>query len=140
VSSGAEVFLGIIAVATLLTALAQIGVFVAAAQAARRVAMLVDSLDRELKPLFGHLDAIGRDASRAASLAAAQVERADALFSDVAVRIEETLDSVQSSIAVPAREARALVSAFRAALEALRERRPKRGRQSRGEDEDALFI
>jgi len=141
VNTWAEVFLGIIALATLLTALAQIGVFVAAGLVARRVAKLADSVDRELKPLFGHLDSIGRDASRAASLATAQVERADALFADVAVRIEDTLDTVQSSIAGPAREGRAILSAFRAAFSAFREmRRSRPGRQGRGEDEDALFI
>jgi hypothetical protein len=141
VNTWPEVFLGVIAAATFLTALAQIGVFVAAGLVARRVAKLVDSVDRELKPLFGHLDSIGRDASRAASLATAQVERADALFSDVAVRIEDTLDTVQSSIAGPAREGRAILSAFRAAFESIREmRRSRPGRQGRGEDEDALFI
>jgi len=141
VSAEAEVFLGIIAAATLLTALAQIGVFVAAGLVARRVARLVDSVDRDLKPLFHHLDSIGRDTSRAASLATAQVERADALFSDLAERIEETLATVQSSIARPAREGRALVTAFRAAFEAIREmRRTPPGRQGRGDDEDALFI
>jgi hypothetical protein len=141
VSTWAEVFLGIIAAATLLTALAQVGVFVAAGLVARRVGRLVDSVDRDLKPLFGHLDSIGRDASRAASLAAAQVERADALFSDVAVRIEDTLAAVQSTIARPAREGRALMTAFRAAFEAIRQmQRTRPGRQGRGEDEDALFI
>jgi hypothetical protein len=141
VSTWAEVFLGVIAAATLLAALAQVGVFVAAGLVARRVARLVDSVDRDLKPLFGHLDSIGRDASRAASLATAQVERADALFSDVAVRIEETLATVQSSIVRPAREGRALMTAFRAAFEAIREtRRTRPGRQGRSEDEDALFI
>jgi hypothetical protein len=141
VNSWAEVFLGVIAVATFLTSLAQIGVFVAAGLVARRVAKLADSVDRELKPLFGHLDSIGRDASRAASLATAQVERADALFSDVAVRIEDTLNTVQSSFAGPAREGRAILSAFRAAFDAIREmRRSRPGRQGRGEDEDALFI
>jgi hypothetical protein len=141
VSTWAEVFLGIIAAATLIAALAQVGVFVAAGLVARRVARLVDSVDRDLKPLFGHLDSIGRDASRAAMLASAQVERADALFSDVAMRIEETLNTVQSSIGRPAREGRALMTAFRAAFEVIREmRRTRPGRQGRGEDEDALFI
>ena len=60
-----EVFLGVIAVATLAMAIAQVGVFIAASLLARRVARLMDQVERELKPAFGHVNAIGRDASRA---------------------------------------------------------------------------
>src|SRR5262249_8316697 len=136
-----ELFLGIIAVATLAIAIAQIGVIVIAGLAARRVARLTETVERELRPLFTHLEAIGRDASRAAALATAQVERADHLFGDVALRIEQALDSVQSTIETPAREGRALLSAFRAAFQAIREfRHNGRSRQGRGDEEDALFI
>jgi hypothetical protein len=136
-----QVFLGVIAVATLAIAIAQIGVMVAAGRAARRVERLAEQLDRDLKPLFGHLNAIGRDASRAAALAAAQMERADKVFSDVAVRIELALNNIQATLGAPAREGRALLSGFRAAIEAIRElRHDARARQSRSEDDDALFI
>jgi hypothetical protein len=141
VSDRAEILLGIIAVATLAMALAQVGVVVAAGLAARRVAKLAETVEHELKPLFGHLNAIGRDASRAAALATAQVERADKLFSDVAVRVDEALNNVQATIGAPAREGRALMSAFKAAFQAIREiRQNGRSRQGRAEDEDALFI
>jgi hypothetical protein len=136
-----DVFLGVIAVATLAIALAQIAVIVAAASAAKRLSQMADTFEREVKPLVGHLNAIGRDAARAAQLATAQVERADKLFADVAQRFEQTLSAVDASISGPAREGRALLSAFRAAFQALRElRRDGRGRQGRGDDEDALFI
>jgi len=135
-----DVFLGIIAVATLAIAIAQIAVIVAAAAAAKRVGQLADQLEREVKPLFGHLNAIGRDAARAAQLATTQVERADQLFADLSVRIEDTLNLVQASVFAPAREGRALLSALRAAFQAIREMRHARARQSRSEDEDALFI
>ncbi len=136
-----EVFLGVIAVATLAIAVAQIGVMVAAGRLARRVERLAEQLDGELKPLVGHLNAIGRDASRAAAIATGQMERADALFGDVARRIELALNNIQSTLGAPAREGRALLSGFRAALQALRElRQDGRARQSRGDDEDALFI
>jgi hypothetical protein len=135
-----DVFLGVIAVATLAIAIAQIGVIVAAGLMARRVGRMVEQLERDVKPLFGHLNAIGTDAARAVSLATAQVERADKLFSDVAVRIEQTLNLVQSSIGGPAREGRAILAAFRAALQAIRGPRNGGTRQGRGDDEDALFI
>ena len=136
-----DVFLGVIALATLSIAVTQIVVIVAAGRAARRLSQIADQFEREVKPLFAHLNAIGRDAARAAQLATAQVERADKLFGDVAVRVEQTLNTVQSSIGGPAREARALLSAFRAAFRAVRElRRNGRGRRGRSDEEDVLFI
>ena len=135
-----EIFLGIIAVASLAIAVAQIGIVVVAGLAARRAARLIANVERELRPVFGHLDTIGREASRAAALAAVQVERADKLFGDVAVRVEQALNTVQTTIETPAREGRALLSAFRAAFQAVRELRQNRSGQGRGDDEDALFI
>ena len=135
-----DVFLVVIAVATLAIAIAQIGVIIAAGLMARRVGCIVEQIERDVKPLFGHLNAIGADASRAVALATAQVERADQLFADVAVRVEQTLNVVQSSIGRPAREGRAMMGAFRAALQAIREIRTGRSRQGRGDDEDPLFI
>jgi hypothetical protein len=141
VTSKTDMFLGVIAVAMLTIAIVQIGVIVAAGMLARRVARLAAQVEREMKPLFAHVNAIGRDAARTVSLAAAQVERADTLFSDLAVRIDQTLNSVQTTLGAPAREARALLSALRAALQAIRDlRQNARGRQGRGEDEEALFI
>ena len=135
-----DVFLGVIAVATLAIAIAQIGVIIAAGLMARRVARMVDQFERDVKPLFGHLNAIGSDASRAVALATAQVERADKLFSDVAVRVEQTLNAVQTSIGGPARDGRAMMAALRAAFQVIRDMRTGRTRRGRGDDEDALFI
>ena len=136
-----EIFLGIIAVATVALAIAQIGVILIAGLAVRRVTKLIATVEEELRPIFGHVNAIARDASRAAALATAQVERADQLFADLAVRIERAMNDVQASIGKPAREGRALMSAFKAAFQAIREMRQSgRGRQARSEDEDALFI
>jgi hypothetical protein len=141
VTDRTEVFLGLIAAASLATALAQICVVVFAGLAARRVARLTQRIEAELKPIFGHLDAIGREAARASALATAQVERVDAMFSDVAVRIDHAIGSLQSSMEAPAREGRAILSAFKAALQAIRDiRQNGRARQGRGDDEDALFI
>jgi ornithine cyclodeaminase/alanine dehydrogenase-like protein (mu-crystallin family) len=140
VSIWSEVFLGVIAIATLAMAIAQVGVFIAAGLLARRVARLMDQVERELKPTFGHVNAIGRDASRAVSLATAQVERADRLLSDLSKRIDETVATVQQSIIAPAREGRALFNALRAVLEGLREARRTARTRHRAEDEDALFI
>jgi hypothetical protein len=136
-----DLFLGVIAIATLAIAIAQIGVLVTAGLLAKRIARLAEQIERDVKPLFAHVDAIGREASRAAALATAQVERADKLFADLAGRIDLALNTVQNALGVPLREGRAVVAGLLAALHAMREmRRNGRSRQGRPEDEDALFI
>jgi hypothetical protein len=139
VTDRAELFLGIIAFATAAVAVGQLCVVVVASIAARRVARLAQTVEQELKPIFGHLDSIGRDASRATALATAQVERADRLFADLSVRVEQAVNNVQASIEQPAREGRAVIAAFRAAFQTIQEMRKNRS-QSRADDEDALFI
>jgi hypothetical protein len=149
VSGWTDVFLGVIALATLATAIMQIGVLLAAGRLARRIERFVDHADQELKPIMGHLNAIGRDASRAASLATAQVERADRVITTQVERVDrvlatlvdrlgETLDTIQTAVVRPAREGAALLAGLRAALGIIRERggRPR----SRADDEKALFI
>lgn len=130
-------FLGVIAVATLGTAIVQIGLFVYAGRLARRLTQMVDDVDRELKPLLGSANAIGRDAARATALAVAQVERADRLFGDLALRIDETLYTVQQIIIAPAREWVAILSGLRTAVGVFRGFRSDR---KRTDDEEALFI
>jgi hypothetical protein len=141
VTGWAEIFLGAIAVATVLMAVVQVGVIVAAGRLARRMERLADRIEHELTPLFSHVNSIGRDAARAAASAATQVERAETLFSDVARRVEDTMATVQSRLTAPVREGRAALIALRAALEVLRGGWGNgRTRRRRGDDEDALFI
>jgi hypothetical protein len=139
VNDWAVVFLGVIAAATLVTAVAQVAILVAAGRLTRRLEHLVDDLNRELKPLFAHLDAVGRDAARATSLATAQVERVDQVFADLAARLDRTLDTLQTVAAGGAREGAAVFAAFRAAIAVVRDLRASRAR-ARAEDDDALFI
>jgi len=135
------VFLGMIALATVAIAIVHIAVLIAAGMVARRIAHLMDQVESELKPVFGHMQTIARDAARAAAVAGAQVERADRLFADAAEKIEQTLNLVQTSLVAPIREGRALLSAFRAGLGAIRELRDRvRSGQARADEEDALFI
>lgn len=132
-----EVFLGIIAFASLLTAIMQVGALIAAAKLAMRLEKVVGRIEQEIKPLASHLDAMGRDAAKMTALAATQVERVDALFADLIARLEDTLNVVQSAVAKPAREGAALWAGLRAVLSVLRS---KSNRSSRTDDEDALFI
>jgi hypothetical protein len=140
VNGSGDLYLGIIAVATATIAIVQIAVIVAAGLVARRIGRLADQVERDLKPIFAHLDAIGRDASRAAALAAAQVERADALMGEIATRVDHTFVALHAALTAPAREGRALFIGVKAGLDALRLIRENVRRRRRGDDEDALFI
>ena len=136
------VFLGIIALAVSVMAAIQVGVVIVGARLARRVESIAAQVDREIKPLIVNLTTVSHEAARAAELAAVQVERADALFADLAERVESTAQTLQSYILAPAREGMALVRGVRAALGALRDMRaavgPSRG--ARHDEDDPLFI
>ncbi len=125
--------------ATAVTALVQVAVIIAAGRLARRLERVADRFEQELAPVFAHLNSIARDMSRAASVATAQVERADQLFADLVQRVDDTARTIQQGIQMPLREVGAVVAALRAVLGVVRSRRSGRSR-SRAEDEDALFI
>lgn len=133
------VFLGVIAVATLATAVVQIWLLIAAGRLARQVGRFVDEIEREVRPIIGHLNSVSRDASRAAAIAVSQVERVDALVSDVAAKIDQTITTIHSAIVTPAREGRAWVIGFQAVMAAIREFRSQPRARARDED-DGLFI
>jgi hypothetical protein len=139
VSGRGELFLGIIAISTLATALIQIGALVAIALLARRLERVVARVEREVRPLAAHLDRIGEDATKISALAVTQVERVDVLFADVADRVDQTVGSVQAAVSGPMREGAAIMAAFRAVVNALKHPRPRRSR-GRADEEDALFI
>jgi hypothetical protein len=139
VNTWATVFLGIIAVATLLTAVMQVVLLLAAARLVRRLTTFVDDIERDIRPILGHVSAIARDASRVASLAVAQVERADQAFTDAFRRVDQTLSHVQNIITSTLREGNALMMGIRAVMAAIRAFQRRQGRR-RSEDDDALFI
>lgn len=132
-------FLGMIALATLVTAVLQVGLILYAGRLVRRLTDLVDEIQRELKPLVAAANTIGRDAARVASLAVTQMERLDQVFADLAICIEETAAIVQRTVLAPVREGKALLAVLRAALAVFRGMRRRRGKKHR-EDEETLFI
>ena len=136
----ATVFLGVIAVATLTTAILQVVLLVAATNLVRRITRFVDFIEIEVKPIIAQVDAIARDASRAANLALAQVERADELLSNAMRRVEQTLATAQSLVVGALREGNALMMGFRALLAAIRGFQRRQSTRRRAEDDEALFI
>jgi hypothetical protein len=142
VNEWSGVFLGIIALAVSVMAIVQVGVVVFGARLAKRVEQISQQVDREIKPLLVNLNVVGQEAARAAELATLQIERVDALFADVAGKVEETAASLQSAIITPAREGMALVQGIKAAFAALREIRAASAPAGAvvHDEDDPLFI
>jgi len=148
------VFLGIIAAATLVMALVQIGLIVVAAGAAKRAQQAVEkaqaalataqqtitSVHEEIRPLLAKANAIAEEASKTAALATAQAQKVDRVVTTLATRIDATSSMVQQAFVTPARESLAIMAAIKATLGALRAGADWRRRTSRSEEEDPLFI
>ena len=137
-STWATVFLGIIAMTTLVTAILQVVLLFAGWQLVRRITAFVDDIERDVRPILGHVNAIARDASRIASLATAQVERADQVLNNAVVRIEDLMANLSSMVVNTLREGNALMMGIRAVMAAVQAFRGRRRRRS--EDDEALFI
>jgi hypothetical protein len=139
--SWSEVFLAVIAVATLIMALIQVGAIVAAARIARDAQRTLATVQRDIRPLVEKANAIADEASRTAAIATAQAEKVDKLITDLSARVDYTSAIVQEAIITPAREGMAVVAAVKAVLGALRgfrDLRPRHGRTA--DEEDPLFI
>lgn len=135
-----EIFLGVIAAATIVMAFIQVGAIVFAARLAAQVQALAALVQQDIRPLIARANAIAEEASRTAVLATAQAQKIDTLVTQLARRADESAAVIQEAIVTPAREGLALLAGLKAGLAALRGLRDFRGRPAGAEDEDALFI
>jgi len=136
-----DVFLGVIAAATLVMALIQIGAIISALKLARQAQQVLQSVQQDVRPLIARAQAIAEEASRTVAMASVQAQRVDRLITDLSQRVDETAGVIQEAILTPAREGLAIVAAVKAglgALRGLRDSRPRNGRHA--EEEDPLFI
>jgi hypothetical protein len=142
VTSGwSEVFLGVIASATLIMAVIQIGAILAALRLAKQAQQMIASVQQEVRPLIAKANGIADEATRTVALATAQAQKVDHVVTDLSRRVEETAAVLQEAIITPAREGMAIVAAIRAGLSALggwRDLRPRHRRPT--DEEDPLFI
>ena len=135
-----ELSLGVIAGATAIMALVQIGALIMLARVATQVRDIASTIQQDLRPLIARANAIADEAHKTATLATAQAQKFDRLVTDLTQRVDETSTVIQEAILTPAREGMAIVAGLKAAFGALRGLRDLRGRSSRIDDEDALFI
>jgi hypothetical protein len=140
VSDWNSLFLGAIALATLVMAASQVAANVAAARLAKRLERMADDVNREVRPLIARAVDIADEARRTAALASQQIERVDRMMAELTLRVSETAETLQRTVLAPVRQGSALVAGLRAGFEALRSLRQPSQRPVRVEDEDALFI
>jgi ElaB/YqjD/DUF883 family membrane-anchored ribosome-binding protein len=140
VTESSELFLGVIALATLVMALIQVGAIIFAARLGRRVQQMITTIQEDVRPLLARANSVADDAAKTAAIASAQAQKIDRLVTDLTRRVEETSLVVQQAVVTPARETLALVAGVKAGIAALRGLREFRGRAGRVEEEDPLFI
>ena len=137
-----QAFLGVIAGATALMAIVQIGAIVVLARVAVQVQGILTTVQKDIGPLLARANAIADDASRTAALATAQAQKIDKMVTDLSRRVDETSAIIQQAIITPAREGMAVFAALKAGFGVLKGLglRDLRGRQGGVDDDDALFI
>ncbi len=135
-----QVFLGVIAGATALMAIVQIGAIVVLARVALQVQGILSIIQKDIRPLIARANAVAEEASKTATLATAQAQKIDRLVTDLTRRVDETSAVIQEAIITPAREGMAIIAALKAGFGALKGLRDLRGRPGGVDDEDALFI
>lgn len=140
-----DVWLAIIALSVAVMAAIQVGAIVLGVRLARRVDQLTTEIERDVKPLLRNLTEMTAEASRAAALATAQVERVDRLFGELAVSVERTVQVASQFVGGPAKNGFALFTAARAAFTAFKEMRHGAARRRQEyrtaqDDEESLFI
>jgi hypothetical protein len=141
------VFLGLIALASLVQGLFLIGLGWGGLKLMRRVEELQGRVERELRPALASVSRITRNVSEVTEVASAQVQRMEALVDHTRGRVEETRAQMREAMSVPLgglAEIAALLKGFRRGLEVyqrlggLEAQGRGAGRQYR--DDEHLFI
>jgi hypothetical protein len=141
------VFLGLIALSslvqgTLLLVLARGGL-----RLSRRVQDLQTRIEREVKPILDDVNAVARNVSQVSDLAAAQAHRIQDVIADTARKIEETREEIRGVLAHPAAalgDVVAFLKGVRRGLEVYRQlggfEAQTKGAARRYADDEHLFI
>ena len=139
-----DLYLGLIALGVLVMAAIQVAAIVAAMKTAKRVGEMASRFEQDVRPIVANLQKVSEEAARASALAAAQVDRLDALVAGVSRRVEDTAATLQQAILQPARDGLALLGTLKnviASFQNLREPKaaPREPRGTVAPDDD-LFI
>jgi hypothetical protein len=95
------VFLGIIAVGSLVQAAFLVGLVLQGQRLGRRLGELQDRVDREIRPSLENLSRVSRNLAEVSDLAVLQVRRFDGLLADTVEKVEETTSLLRRVILRP---------------------------------------
>lgn len=126
-----NVFLGVIAFATLMAAIAQVAVLIGVAKAAKRINVLADRAERAIEPTVHRIDELRAQVADVVARGAVQIERAERLVDDISHQAERVSTTLRGAATYPVRETSALVAGARAIIARL-----TNGRTSRGESDE----
>ena len=144
-------FLGVIALASVVQAGFLIGLVVYGRRLARRVDALQVRLDREISPALENFNRVSRAAAEIADLATLQARRFDLLLADTIEKFEETTATIQKLVVRPLKpigEILAFLKGLQRGMEVYLQfdrsgppqQRPHPRRRGHGEDDEHLFI
>ncbi len=95
------VFLGVIALSSVVQAGFLIGLMVGGRRFARRLDALSDRIDREIHPALDNLGRITRNMAEVTDLVTLQARRIDDVLADTIEKIEDTTDTIRRVIVKP---------------------------------------
>jgi hypothetical protein len=115
-----DVYLGVIAAATLLMALVQIGVLVAGIIAVKRMHKVLGRVEDSVRPVLAHVDDLVVDATESIAVVRGQLDRVERQTVHLLTRTEQAVQRVEGYLVAPAREGIALAAGARALVGGLR--------------------
>ncbi len=107
------VFLGVIALGSLVQVVFLVGLMLAGRRLSQRIDALQARIDRDVTPALENFARVSRAAGEIADLAALQARRIDLLLADTIEKIEETTTTVQQLVLRPLRPLGAIVAFLR---------------------------
>jgi len=141
------VFLGLIALASLVQGLFLIGLGWGGLKLMRRIEDVQGRVERELRPALASVSRITRNVSEVTEVASAQVQRMEGLVDHTVARVEESRAQMRQAMSVPLgglAEVSALLKGFRRGLDVYRRlgglEAQGRGAGRQYRDDEHLFI
>lgn len=146
-NSWGVVFLGVIALSSVVQAVFLIGLARSGRRLARRLDELQDRIDREIKPNLDHLSRMTRNLAEVSDYAVLQARRVDDLLADTFEKIEQTTSMIRQIILRPLGPLLDIAAFFKGVRKGLEVYQQLRGldpgrRASRryAEEDEHLFI
>jgi hypothetical protein len=141
------VFLGVIALASLVQGLFLLGLGWGGLKLARRLQQMQAGVERELGPALASVSRITSNVSEVTEAASAQARRMEGLVSHTIERVDQTRAQMREAVAIPLgglKELSALIKGFRRGLEVYQRlgglEAQGRGTTRRYRDDEHLFI